>query len=89
MSVEHSERFEERMIENGGNVGTWYVEDRAHVDAMWSDSKNTKIADFILPRCIWNIVLDAGNQLKCDFRDISIMSGDIPPEACGFILLAF
>ena len=39
VSVEHSERFEERMIENGGNVGTWYVEDRAHVDAMWSDSE--------------------------------------------------
>ena len=31
--------FEERMIENGGNVETWYVEDRAHVDAMWSDSE--------------------------------------------------
>ena len=27
------------MIENGGNVETWYVEDRAHVDAMWSDSE--------------------------------------------------
>ena len=39
MSVEHAERFEERMIENGGNVETWYVEDRAHVDAMWSDSE--------------------------------------------------
>ena len=39
VSVEHSERFEERMIENGGDVETWYVEDRAHVDAMWSDSE--------------------------------------------------
>ena len=27
------------MIENGGDVETWYVEDRAHVDAMWSDSE--------------------------------------------------
>ena len=39
VSVEHAERFEERMIQNGGNVETWYVEDSAHVDAMWSDSE--------------------------------------------------
>ena len=45
--------------------------------------------DFILPRCIWNIVLDAGNELKSDIRDTTNMSGDIPPEFCGFVLLAF
>ena len=27
------------LTENGGNVETWYVEDRAHVDAMWSNSE--------------------------------------------------
>ena len=38
VSIEHSERFEKRMLENDGNVSTWYVEDRAHVDAIWGES---------------------------------------------------
>ena len=37
VSVVHSERFEEKMMENGGNVTTWYVEDRGHVDAIWEN----------------------------------------------------
>ena len=39
----HSERFEEKMMENGGNVTTWYVEDRGHVDAIWGDSEEYKL----------------------------------------------
>ena len=38
VSIVHAERFESRMLENGGNVETWYVDDRAHVDAMWGNS---------------------------------------------------
>ena len=38
VSLEHSERFRDSMIENGGNVTTWFVEDRAHVDAIWGES---------------------------------------------------
>ena len=41
--VVHSERFEEKMMENGGNVTTWYVEDRGHVDAIWGDSEEYKL----------------------------------------------
>ncbi len=43
VSVVHSERFEEKMLENGGNVTTWYVEDRGHVDAIWGDSDEYKM----------------------------------------------
>ena len=43
VSVVHSERFEEKMMENGGNVTTWYVEDRGHVDAIWGDSEEYKL----------------------------------------------
>tara|TARA_B100001175_G_scaffold143585_1_gene121902 strand:- start:12911 stop:13957 length:1047 start_codon:yes stop_codon:yes gene_type:complete len=39
VSVVHSERFETKMLENGGNVTTWYVEDRGHVDAIWGESE--------------------------------------------------
>ncbi len=38
VSLEHSERFRDSMIDNGGNVTTWFVEDRAHVDAIWGES---------------------------------------------------
>jgi acetyl esterase/lipase len=38
VSIEHAERFEKRMSENDGNVSTWYVEDRSHVDAIWGES---------------------------------------------------
>ena len=48
VSVVHSERFEQRMLDNDGNVTTWYVEDRGHVDAIWGNSEEyqTKLADF-------------------------------------------
>jgi dipeptidyl aminopeptidase/acylaminoacyl peptidase len=42
VSVVHSERFEARMIENGGDVTTWYVQDRGHVDAIWGESDEYK-----------------------------------------------
>jgi len=42
VSVVHSERFEARMLENGGDVTTWYVEDRGHVDAIWGESDEYK-----------------------------------------------
>jgi len=38
VSLEHSERFRDSMNENGGNVTTWFVNDRAHVDAIWGES---------------------------------------------------
>ncbi len=60
VSVEHAERFEERMIENGGNVETWYVEDRAHVDAMWSDSEIRKPPHFIFHDAFGMIVVNDG-----------------------------
>ena len=48
VSVVHSERFEARMIENGGDVTTWYVQDRGHVDAIWGESEEykTNLVDF-------------------------------------------
>ena len=39
VSIVHSERFEQRMLDNGGDVETWYVDDRGHVDAIWGDSE--------------------------------------------------
>ena len=39
VSILHSERFEQRMLDNGGNVETWYVDDRGHVDAIWGESQ--------------------------------------------------
>ena len=42
VSIVHSERFEARMLENGGDVTTWYVDDRAHVDAIWGESDTYK-----------------------------------------------
>ena len=38
VSIVHSERFEARMLGTGGSVTTWYVDDRAHVDAIWGES---------------------------------------------------
>ena len=43
VSIVHAERFESRMLENGGNVDTWYVENRGHVDAIWGDSDEYKM----------------------------------------------
>ena len=42
VSIVHSENFEERMIFEGGDVSTWYVNDRGHVDAIWGDSGEYK-----------------------------------------------
>ncbi|HJL54828.1 MAG: hypothetical protein QGF28_04710 [Candidatus Thalassarchaeaceae archaeon] len=38
VSIVHSERFEARMLDNGGTVTAWYVDDRGHVDAIWGES---------------------------------------------------
>mgnify|MGYP001174335135 FL=1 len=48
VSIVHAERFEARMLENGGDVTTWYVDDRGHVDAMWGESETykTKLISF-------------------------------------------
>ena len=43
VSIVHAERFESRMLDNGGNVDTWYVEDRGHVDAIWGNSDEYKM----------------------------------------------
>jgi len=48
VSIVHSERFEARMRGTGGSVTTWYVDDRAHVDAIWgeSDEYREKLVEF-------------------------------------------
>ena len=48
VSIEHSQTFEARMISNGANVTTWYVDERGHVDALWgnSDEYSSKLAEF-------------------------------------------
>ena len=40
VSIVHSEKFEEIMKLEGGNVSTWYVQDRGHVDAIWGESED-------------------------------------------------
>ena len=42
VSIIHSENFEEEMNKEGGNVTTWYVSDRGHVDAIWGESDEYK-----------------------------------------------
>ena len=48
VSIEHSQKFEERMISNGANVTTWYVDERGHVDALWGNSEeySSKLTEF-------------------------------------------
>ena len=42
VSIFHSQNFEEKMDEVGGNVTTWYVPNRGHVDAIWGESEEYK-----------------------------------------------
>ena len=48
VSIEHSENFEIRMNQLDGDVLTWYVEDRGHVDSIWgnSDDYQNKLTTF-------------------------------------------
>ncbi|HAJ05976.1 MAG TPA: hypothetical protein DCL76_05435 [Chloroflexi bacterium] len=48
VSIVHSQRFEQRIINNKGNVTAWYVDNRAHVDAIWGESiaYKKKLIDF-------------------------------------------
>ena len=43
VSIEHSQIFEEKMISNGANVTTWYVNERGHVDALWGNSEEYQL----------------------------------------------
>ena len=48
VSIVHSENFEETMKIEGGNVSTWYVQDRGHVDSIWGESEEyeNKVVSF-------------------------------------------
>jgi dipeptidyl aminopeptidase/acylaminoacyl peptidase len=48
VSIVHSENFEEIMKLEEGNVSTWYVQDRGHVDAIWGESEEyeNKVVSF-------------------------------------------
>ena len=42
VSIVHSQNFEERMNDVDGNISTWYVPSRGHVDAIWGESDEYK-----------------------------------------------
>lgn len=42
VSIVHSQNFEEEMRKTGGNITTWYVPNRGHVDSIWGESEEYK-----------------------------------------------